>query len=264
MSDYMKLLKVRVFSVEEGMVCGKIIDFLIDYEKFEVFGFIVKGGWNKDAEVALFKDLESVGEDVIMVKNAKSVQPASKVPEALEAIKNRIDITKLEVITTKGQVLGKVSTFEFSTDTGKIDSFEIEGAKYIERLMNFFEGRNTVPVSRIVSIGRDAIIVKDQKEEQKKQEKKSVKADDAGKKTEKKSSSSAKKGGAKTASKSSKKKTAGKQGTAKKTTAKKKSTKKKSSAKKSTKSRSTKKKSTGGRSSAAKKTEDKKEDKPEK
>lgn len=161
MSDYEKMLGLGVMSIQEGIRCGKVVDLLIDYRKYEVFGFIVKGGWNKDAEIVLFKDIESIGQDLVMVADAKAVKEAAKVPQALEAIKEHVTIAKLEVISRSGQVLGRIGTFEFDTATGRIEKFEIAGSV----LKNIFEGKHVIPVKQIISIGCDAMIVQDKKKE---------------------------------------------------------------------------------------------------
>ena len=137
MADYSKLLGYGVISIEEGVRCGKVVDFLIDYRKCQVLGLIVKGGWSKDAEVVSYKDVESIGIDVVMILNSKAVRAASKVPEAAKAISDHVNIAKLEVITRQGHIVGKVATFEFAPDTGKIQQFEVGGSV----LKNIFDDR---------------------------------------------------------------------------------------------------------------------------
>ena len=198
MSDYSRVLKLSVISIEEGVRCGKVVDLLVDFKKFVVFGIIVKGGWNKDAEVVMFKDIESIGPDVIMVPNSKAIKPAAKAAEAMRAIKEHVDITKLQVITKGGHVMGKVQTFEFSPATGKIQQFELAGSV----LKSIFEGKNVIPVNRVISVGVDAMIVaekvkpqpkKEQKAEPKKEAKKPAAKKAAPKKAARKKKAPAKK-----------------------------------------------------------------------
>jgi uncharacterized protein YrrD len=160
MADYGKLIGHRVISIDEGVRCGNVIDFLIDFDNFTVFGLIVKGGWNQEAEVVLFKDVESIGPDAVMVKNSKTIKPAKQVLQAKKTIKEHIDISKLEVITKGGNEVGKIATFEFNPVNGKILQFEIAGSV----LKSIFEGRNIITIKRIISIGRDVMIVHDKEE----------------------------------------------------------------------------------------------------
>ncbi len=157
MTDYAKLLGLSVISIEEGSRCGKVVDLLVDYKKFEVYALIVKGGWNKDAEIVRFKDIESIGPDVVMILNAKSIKKATKLPEVMKTIEGHVNINKLQVITRTGHVIGKIATFEFDPLTGKVQQFEIAGSV----LKSIFEGRNVIAVKRIISVGKDAMIVKD-------------------------------------------------------------------------------------------------------
>ena len=119
MGDYGKLIGHRVISIEEGKRCGNVIDFLVDYDKFKVFGIIVKGGWNQDAEIVQFSDIESIGSDAVMILNSKAIKPVKRLVQAQKAVKEHINISKLEVITQKGHVVGKIATFEFDTSTGQ-------------------------------------------------------------------------------------------------------------------------------------------------
>ena len=223
MADYGKLIGHRVISIEEGKKCGNIIDFLVDYEKFEVFALIVKGGWSREAEIILFSDVESFGTDAVMILNSKAIKSAKNSKRAETAIKNHINVSKLEVVTNAGHVVGKIATFEFDPFNGKVRQFEIAGSV----LKSIFEGRNIIPVSQIISIGGDAMIVHDKKEAAA-PKKKPVKKDSAKKAATKPSSKK----------KSPSKKTPGK----KKSTGKKKSSSKKKPASKKSGSTSTKKK----------------------
>lgn len=254
MGDYGRLIGHRVISIEEGKMCGNVIDFLVDFEKFTVFAVIVKGGWNQDAEIVPFDDIESVGSDAVMILNSKAIQPVKSNTKAKKAVQEHINVSKLEVITKSGHVVGKISTFEFDTSTGKIMQFEIAGSV----LKSIFEGRNIIPVSQIISIGKDAMIIQDKKgaavkssaqtkTSEKKSEKSSASKKSTVKKKSAKKSSSAKKTGSRKKSSTKSKKS----GTKKKTGGrnKKSSSKKKSGSPK--KSGSSSKKSSGKKKSGS-------------
>ena len=239
MGHYLKMLKMRVISMEEGTLVGKILDFVVDYDSYTIKGFIVNGKWNKDADVLPYQDVLSVGDDVVMIKNSKSVVKASKNAALMKLIDNRVDIRKIEVITQNGHVLGKVDDFEFKSDTGKIEVFEIQSSRALERFKNFFEGKNHVTTSRIISVGKDAIVIKEDKKtagskedpKNKEAKKKTSKKKSSGKKSAKKKTSKKKSSGKKSAKKKTSKKKSSKKKTAKKKTSKKKSSKKKTSGK---------------------------------
>lgn len=186
MADYKTLLGLKVFSIEEGTKCGKVIDLLVDYKKCVVFAIIVKGGWSADAEIVSIKDVDSIGENAVMIPKSSVIKPASKFPEAKKAIKEHIDISKIEVLTRKGHVIGKISTYGFDDNSGKVQQFVIAGSV----LKSIFEGKNIIPVARVISIGKDAMIVHE-KEEKKAEPKKTVRS--ASKKTGKRTKGDSKK-----------------------------------------------------------------------
>jgi len=202
MGDYAKLLGLRVISIKEGILCGKVIDFLVDYAAFKICALIVRGGWNEEAEIVPFEDVESIGPDAVMIPSSSVIKPVKKVPAAHKAVKERIDVSKLEVITRTGHAVGKIATFEFDPATGKITAFEIAGSV----LKSIFEGKNVIPVKQIVSIGKDAMIIHDKKEQAAKPAKKEEKAPETKKRTSAAAKKSTKSSGESTPKKEKKEK----------------------------------------------------------
>jgi uncharacterized protein YrrD len=154
-----KIKGLKVVTLDQGKVVDTINDIIYDPETNKVLALLVDpAGWFSDAKVIMFEDIYNVGEDAVMIKDDSAVKSAGQVEAKVKQIANSDTyLSKGKIVTVAGQELGRVTDIYFNSPDGQVTDFEVsEGA-----LSDIQSGRKTVKISDIVTIGEDAIIVKE-------------------------------------------------------------------------------------------------------
>ena len=141
-----ELANLIVVSKEEGKLLGKVSHIYINPEEKNLSGVVVKDEfWSRERLYFSMKDVEVIGEDMILLNTVKSCQKISD-----ESKVSGISLEKLQghgVITEDGKDLGKFKDANFQAKTWKISEIFMENNNYIK-----------VEVSKI-KIGEDEILV---------------------------------------------------------------------------------------------------------
>lgn len=151
------VIGLKILSLKQGRQIDDVSDLVYDPQNHQVKALIVdKGGWFSDAKLILYKDVESIGKDAVMVKTTDVVRKASDISERVESIAKADNyLTKTKIVTDSGTDLGSVSDIYFDDKTGRVEEFEVS-----QGLKNLQSGKKRVRVSDIVTIGEDATIVR--------------------------------------------------------------------------------------------------------
>lgn len=151
-----KVIGVPVFTIREGKRIKEIQEVIYHPKQNKIAAFIVdNGGWFSGSQVILFEDIVVLGEDAVLVDTAQVLKKASDVQSDIETItKSEKYLTDTQIITEKGEELGKVTDIYFDTKTGVVEEFEVSPADIKA------EEKKRVKISDIITIGEDATIVK--------------------------------------------------------------------------------------------------------
>ncbi len=151
------VIGLKILSLKQGKQIDDVSDLVYDPQSHQVKALIVdKGGWFSDAKLILYKDVESIGKDAVMVKTTDVVRKASDISERVESIAKADNyLTKTKIVTESGTDLGTVSDIYFDDKTGRVEEFEVS-----QGIRNLQSGKKRVRVSDIVTIGEDATIVR--------------------------------------------------------------------------------------------------------
>lgn len=150
-------------TIAQGKKLSTIEDVIYDPQQNRVKALLVdKGGWFADAKIILIHDATSIGEDAVMIEDENKIKKAEEVKDGVAAVaKDDNYLTKTKVIAEDGKELGKVSDIYFDTNTGDVEEFEVSQGF----MKNMQSGKKKFKVAEIVSVGKDATIVKSYTEE---------------------------------------------------------------------------------------------------
>ena len=150
------LLSMRIISLEEGQQIGRVRGIVVDPDNFTIAALVTdKQGWFGDYKVVPFEKVISIGDHAITIDKKSSIEKPSNLPEIAKLMKHKLPILGAKVFSESGTLLGIVDELLYATENGAIDSLEISG-RLLESLLR---GRSSIPVSAVVTLGRDAIIV---------------------------------------------------------------------------------------------------------
>jgi uncharacterized protein YrrD len=149
-----KVIGLPVVTLNEGKKMDTIKDVVFDRGSNLVTALVLhEKGWFNNAEVIFLKEIESIGEDAVIVKHElKIVDPESfdSQPLASKNSDNFVTRIKIPVLTDKGEQIGYFSDVKFDFPTGKV-------SEYIINKNN--DGEFIIDASKVVNVGEDVMIV---------------------------------------------------------------------------------------------------------
>ncbi len=154
--NYKALVGQEVIAIESGRKLGQIDRILIDPDAKRIDWIVVRPAGRSMLEepgpmkAIAVDQIRGLGEDVVTVPNDEVLQPLSAPANhlvAFAAIKNEA------VMTEGGKKLGEVSNIEFDEQTLDLESIEIS--------QGLLSGKSSIPVTEIISVGEDVIVVRD-------------------------------------------------------------------------------------------------------
>ncbi len=150
-----------VLSTDFAKEMGKVHDILYNISEQKIIAVVLdKGGWFSDAKVIMAPNIDSLGQDCVMVKSQDCVVTLEsdflkQKPSSLMISGD--EIKKLNIITQSGSQHGKID--DLSIDSADLKIVAVKSSD------GFFDNVTSeekwFPISAIESIGDDAIIVSD-------------------------------------------------------------------------------------------------------
>lgn len=145
-----------IISLQNGQHIGKLKGLVIDPENISVAALLIESkALFKDKMIIPYDKVHSVDE-IITVKSTSCLEKASKNTLTGRLVKQNFNLFGARIITEDGSILGTVEDFTLDVKTGKIMALSITGSVYEK----YFKGMAELPISQIVTIGRDAVIAK--------------------------------------------------------------------------------------------------------
>lgn len=141
------MIGLPIFTIAEGKEIGKITEMLVNPSR----GIVVALTIENTSKILTFSSIKNIGKDAVVVDSSTQLMEMSE-HKNIERWKD-IKIVDSKVITSTGRHVGQVSDYLIDIVTGKI----------ISCVANDREGeRLIIPASRIVTFGRDALIIVDE------------------------------------------------------------------------------------------------------
>jgi len=141
------MIGLPIFTIAEGKEIGKITEMLVNPGR----GIVVALSIENTSKILTFSSIKSIGKDAVVVDSSSQLMELTE-HKNIERWKD-IKIVDSKVITSAGRHVGQVSDYLIDIVTGKI----------ISCVANDMEGeRLVIPASRIVTFGKDALIIVDE------------------------------------------------------------------------------------------------------
>lgn len=153
-----EIIGKKVIIKETGEQVSQVEDLLYDPINQEIVGYLVDpGGWFAKAKIILTGDVDVVGHDAVMIKSSEAVTNASDIPqdEYANITTRENTLTNTKVITDDGNDVGSISDIYFDPKTGKVNKYEVS-----EGIKSVVTGKKTIEAVDVLSIGKDAAVVK--------------------------------------------------------------------------------------------------------
>ena len=147
-----KLMGMPVVSLADGQQLGQVKGFIIHPAKMSIVALLMeRQGWFKEQPVIPYQHVKNVGQHVVTVDQPQAMAKLSSFPELEALAKNPLPLLKNRVITEEGALLGTVDDFYFDPQSGRLLSLEIR--------KGIFWGKTSLPTEKILTWGKDALIV---------------------------------------------------------------------------------------------------------
>ncbi len=154
------LMNLAVVGQADGTQLGRVLDLIFDHENDQLLAFLLSGRdlfGLIEAQIVPFSEVQSVGGDVILVKNAASKMALSNHLEIRQvAQKSRETVLSgTKILTTDGKHLGTLADLCVDETTGRVLGYEISGGFVADSL----KGKKFLPAPPGLVVGQDAAIV---------------------------------------------------------------------------------------------------------
>jgi uncharacterized protein YrrD len=149
---YSKTKRKPVVSIESGEEFSEIKKIIIDYDSRNFLGLVLK---NKTVVYA--EDISEFGKDAVMVRSSKELMPLKDNNQFEELMKSKVSIINNKTVTESGEELGEVKDYLIDETSHKLKKIFVSTGFF----KDLFKGELIVMADKIISIGKDAIIVKD-------------------------------------------------------------------------------------------------------
>jgi len=145
-----------IISLENGQHIGKLTGLVINPEYISIAALLIESkALFKDKMIIPYDKVHSIDE-IVTVKNTSCLEKASANTLIGQLVQKNLTIFGTRIITEGGAILGSVEDFTLDVKTGKIISLLIASKSYDK----YLKGMAELPISHVITIGRDAIIAK--------------------------------------------------------------------------------------------------------
>lgn len=152
-------LKSADVLTREGEKFDSIKEILYDPSKKTIAGFLTaKKSMMSEAQAFPFTSVQKFSQQAIMIDSKDSIKIVTELGAPFPELSQDegMMLKKGTVLDENVQKYGSISDVFFDTDTAQIKGFEISNGP----LQDVKEGKKTMEISQIISVGRYAVIVK--------------------------------------------------------------------------------------------------------
>lgn len=151
MEKLSRVMGLRVLGIKEGVECGQISEFVVDQENKTIkFVVLDSGKGCFGLQVLPIEAVSGMGQDFTTTATAETVTNVWETEEAMKLAFSDADIINARVVSSTGDVLGKIVDFEFDPESGEIETYIMEDGIEIGKRSIFTLSRGTVFVDKTI------------------------------------------------------------------------------------------------------------------
>lgn len=150
-----QFVAMPVISLEEGQQIGIVKGLVINPAQRAVAALVIEQkGWFKEQKFIPYTKVRSVGDDAITVDRNNNVQKSASLPEIVNLLKEKTEITGSRIVAENGTVLGHVDEYYVDLESGEIVGLEFS-YNFISSVM---KGRAFLDINFVRTIGKNVVI----------------------------------------------------------------------------------------------------------
>ncbi|WP_427339133.1 PRC-barrel domain-containing protein [Caloranaerobacter sp. DY30410] len=151
-----EIIGLPVMTKVSGKKIAVIKDLVFSRKKFRILALMTyEGSVFKEAKIIKYKNVISIGKDVIIVDKENVIESAADIPDIFQLIKERKKIIGEDVITEAGENIGIIKDIIIDEDNGKVLGFILSDGL----IQDIMDGRNILPYIYGITFGEDALII---------------------------------------------------------------------------------------------------------
>ncbi|MCM8756578.1 MAG: PRC-barrel domain-containing protein [Candidatus Omnitrophica bacterium] len=144
-----EIIGKEVVSVKEGKKLGRLRSAVIDGVNQRVVGFIVDDEeWFLETKIILFYSIRGMEDELVTIDDSSSVICVKHMDKIQPYLRENIQLINMRIISATGKFIGKIEDFIFNNQTGKIETYIVEGKDIV------------IDWKDVVSLSREMLIVK--------------------------------------------------------------------------------------------------------
>ncbi len=154
------LIGLSIVGQTDGTQLGRVRDLIFDHEANQVLALVLS---ERDlfglveAHIVPWREVQSVGKDMVLVKNGDSQIPLREDKRVRALIDTHRDtiLSGTQIFTSGGEHLGTLADMVIDEQTGRVTGYEMSGGFMADTL----HGKKFLPGSTELAFGQDAAIV---------------------------------------------------------------------------------------------------------
>jgi len=155
MKKMSELRGMPIVSLQEGEQLGQVDGLIIDPATLQVVALLLdRRTASKEEQVVATANVRSVGEAAITVEDRASLVPIARIARIQELARAKKPVVGKTVMSERGTRLGEVADLEIDPQDFRIAGLVLRGS--------LWRKGTTIPADRVRSIGRDAVIVREE------------------------------------------------------------------------------------------------------
>lgn len=151
------LLGMAVVGQEDGARIGRVRDLIFDHETDQVLALVI-GERDLfgliDALIVPWRELRSLGSDVIFARSAASQVKLGDDPASQAVATRETSLSGTRIVTTEGKELGTLADMIIDEATGRVAGYEVSGGFVADTL----RGKKFLPSPPGLSIGQNVAV----------------------------------------------------------------------------------------------------------
>jgi uncharacterized protein YrrD len=154
LKKYSHVLGLPVISASDGLKIGTLKDVVFSKENSVIAFVMEKGGSPVKGNVALLRDVLSLGNDALIIDNPDCLLNYRKFRKSYE-MRKKVDLRGMKIYTRKGEDIGVVQDILFDYRTGKVEGVQVSDGL----VQDILKGRSILPFIGKVEISNCNILI---------------------------------------------------------------------------------------------------------
>lgn len=155
MKKSLAIIGLPVLSVSEGLQFGYVKNLVINPQTFSVEYLLISSEpWYLGMRALAFTDVVGIGEYAVTTEKSANASAVGLEDPVTKLLDFGVDVKESQVITKRGQMVGRIKDYYIDEETGKIVGYEL--------VPNNSEAvAGLIPAAAVITLGKSMTVVED-------------------------------------------------------------------------------------------------------